>query len=148
MLAPLKDRSVLEREPTGKLAASDTELIALRLALREARRVQRRSATISARKIVELTNEVNRLNDYNMRLRRRLEELESGQTLITLGQQLMALREENARMAEAAQRLWFLDRTLCAAHRECERLATERDAALECLNELDCASKRFTALDK
>ncbi len=135
MLAPLKDRSVLEREPAANIDARDAETLALRLALRDARSAQRRSATMSARKIVELTNETNRLAEFNARLQARIDELENGQAMVALGQQLMALRHENEQMAAAAHRVWFLDRTLCAAHRECERLARERDAALDSLHD-------------
>jgi predicted RNase H-like nuclease (RuvC/YqgF family) len=136
MLAPLKDRSVLEREPSAEIAeigTVDAEMLALRLALREARRTQRRSATLSARKTVELTNQLHRLTELNARLTARVDELENGQAVIALGQQLMALRHENDALHDAVHRLWFLDRTLCAAHRECERLARERDAALDSL---------------
>lgn len=135
MLAPLKDRSVLEREPAVDIDAGDAEMLALRLALRDARSAQRRSATMSARKIVELTNETNRLAEFNAQLQARIDELENGQAIVALGQQLMALRHENEQMAAAAHRVWFLDRTLCAAHRECERLARERDAALDSLRD-------------
>lgn len=133
MLAPLKDRSVLEREPA--IAEHKAEILALRLALRDARSAQRRSATLSTRKIVALTNEVNRQSELNARLQLRVDELENGQAIVALGQQLMALRDQNEQMAAAAHRLWFLDRTLGAAHRECERLARERDAALDSLHD-------------
>lgn len=128
MLAPLKDRTILEREPAE--ATLQAENAALKLSLRQARQAQKRTATLTARQIVGLTNEINHLNEVNRLLQARLAELESGQAVIVLGQQLMALRQENDDLTEAAQRLWYLDRTLCAAHRECERLACERDAAL------------------
>lgn len=140
MLAPLKDRSVLEREPAPGISKQEAETLALRLALRDARSAQRRSATLSARKIIELTNEVNRLAEFNARLQSRVDELENGQAVVALGQQLVALRHENEEMATAAHRLWFLDRTLCAAHRECERLARERDAALDSLHDTNLHS--------
>lgn len=133
MLAPLKDRSVLEREPA--ISKQDAEMLALRLALRDARSAQRRSATLSARKVIELTNEVSRLAEFNARLQARVDELENGQSIVALGQQLVALRHEKEEMAAAAHSLWFLDRTLCAAHRECERLVRERDAALDSLHD-------------
>lgn len=136
MLAPLKDRSILQRDcagddhgETGLLA----ENAALRKSLRQSRQMQKRSATISTRQIVELTNNNHRLTELNRHLQARIIELESGQAIIALGQQLMALRQENDELADAAQRVWFLDRTLCAAHHECERLARERDSALNCL---------------
>lgn len=126
MLAPLKDRGILLR------AADDTgdSETALRQALRHARQDQRRAAAHGARQIVALTNEVNRLTELNRQLLSRLDELENGQTLVTLGQQLMALRAENDALIAAAQRLCHLDRRLGEAHRECERLARVRDAAV------------------
>ena len=131
MLAPLKDRGILAR------AADDTgdSETALRQALRHARQAQRQAATHGARQIVALTNEINRLTELNRQLRSRLDELENGQTLVTLGQQLMALRTENDALNDAAQRLWHLDRSLGAAHRECERLARVRDAAIDHLHD-------------
>ena len=130
MLAPLKDRGILIRAEDD---AGDTET-ALRLALRQARQSQRRAATQGARQIVALTNEINRLTEVNRQLRSRLDELENGQTMTALGQQLMALRAENDALIAAAQRVWYLDRTLRAAHHECERLASERDTALKRLH--------------
>lgn len=136
MLAPLKDRNIIERaSPAGNQSAHELRVdnAALKQSLRQARQTQKRTATVSAGKIVALTNENQRLSELNRHLQQRLDELESGQTMVALGQQLMALRQENEELAEAAQRIWFLDRTLCAAHRECERLARERDRALDCL---------------
>lgn len=129
MLAPLKDRSILEREADDAPDAAET--LALRLALRQSRQAQKRAATLSTRQIVELTNAANRLSEHNRQLQQRLDELENGQTLLALGQQLMALREENDALIAAAHRVWQLDRTLSAAHRECERLARQRDNAVD-----------------
>lgn len=139
MLAPLKDRSVIERELNSPRAhegnpPNTAELFAdnrwLRTALRQARQSQRRSATEAARRIVALTNDINRLEEQNAALRQRVEEFASGQAIVSLGQQLMTLREANEQLIAAAQRVWYLDKTLCAAHHECERLARERDAAV------------------
>ena len=57
----------------------------------------------------------------------RIAELESGQAIIELGRQLMELKDANEHLIVAAQRVWHLDKTICAAHRECERLSHERD---------------------
>jgi hypothetical protein len=134
MLAPLKDRNLIERD-TGRKTEAElaADNAALKLRLRQARRMQKRTATLSTRKIVELTNENQRLAELNCHLNKRLAELESGEAIVSLGQQLMALRQENDDLLDAAKRVWFLDRTLCAARRECERLASERDHALNCL---------------
>lgn len=139
MLAPLKDRSLIERDdgqdlndtpPSPDLHAENT---ALRLALRQARRSQRRSATLSAGQVVALNNEVSRLQQLNQSLQQRCEEYASGQAIVNLGQRLMTLEESNAQLLAAAQQVWYLDKSLCAAHHECERLARERDAAISCL---------------
>lgn len=139
MLAPLKDRSVIERETS--LEASDAhaladlqaENMALRLALRQARPSQRRTATLTTRQLIALNNEVSRLQQLNLSLQQQSEEYASGQAIVSLGQRLMALEESNAQLRAAAQQLWYLDKSLCAAHHECERLARERDAAISCL---------------
>lgn len=127
MLAPLKDRSVLERAPeTGEAAAPHAENAALRQALKQARKTQKRAATLAATRIAGL-------NDANRQLQARIAQLESGQAIVALGQQLMALRTKNDELSAGLRQLWALDRNLCAAHRECERLARERDSALACL---------------
>ncbi|HEX6734450.1 MAG TPA: hypothetical protein VF096_06530 [Azonexus sp.] len=139
MLAPLKDRSLIERddghgsENTPALSDLEAENMALRLALRQARRSQRRSATLSAREAVALNNEIAHLQQLNLSLQQQCEEYASGQAIVTLGQRLMALEESNAQLLAAAQQVWYLDKSLCAAHHECERLARERDAAISCL---------------
>lgn len=134
MLAPLKDRNLIERDAGGRTEAElDADNAALRLRLRQARQMQKRTATLSTRKIIELTNENHRLAELNRHLHRRLAEFESGEAIVALGRQLMAIRQENDELLDAAKCVWFLDRTLCAARRECERLASERDDALDCL---------------
>jgi hypothetical protein len=134
MLAPLKDRNLIERDTDCRTAAElHADNAALKLRLRQARQMQKRTATLSTRKLIELTNEKQRLAELNLHLQKRLAELESGETIVALGQQLMSIRQENDELLEAAKCVWFLDRTLCAARRECERLARERDNALDCL---------------
>lgn len=135
MLAPLKNRSILE-----VAAEPDEDKHMLRQALRRARQAHKRSATLSARKQVELTNRLLLAEERNRLLQARLAELESGAAITTLAQQLIALRHENDELIDAARRVWFLDRTLCAAHRECERLAKERDCALSQLRQTALAS--------
>ncbi|PKO86238.1 MAG: hypothetical protein CVU18_15935 [Betaproteobacteria bacterium HGW-Betaproteobacteria-12] len=139
MLAPLKDRSVIERDDspgaadTSQLSDLQAENMALRLALRQARRSQRRNATLTARQIVALNNEVSRLQTLNLSLQQQCEEYASGQAIVSLGQRLMVLEDNNAQLLAAAQQVWYLDKSLCAAHHECERLARERDVAISCL---------------
>ncbi len=142
MLAPLKNRSILERAPDGEdenlppvtpcadashLADLEAENAALKSALRQARQTQRRSATINAQKSVAQANEILRLEEICSQLQQRLQRFESGQVVIELGQKLMELQDANEQLISAAQRVWYLDKTICEAHRECERLARERD---------------------
>lgn len=141
MLAPLKNRAILERAPAdedercpsdnavdaGRVAELESENLALKSALRQARQSQRRNATLQAKKSVAQTNEILRLEEVCRQLRQRLASYESGQAIIELGQKLMELRDANEQLINAAQRVWTLDKTLCAAHQECERLTRERD---------------------
>lgn len=131
MLAPLKDRSVLERddEPAG-LAALRAENAMLRQLLKQARKSQKRAATLAAGKIAGLEQAQRSLADANRQQQTRIAQLESGQAVIALGQQLMHLSARNEELSAGLRQCWALDRNLCAAHRECERLARERDAAL------------------
>ena len=48
--------------------------------------------------------------------------------MVELGQRLLRLQARNDELAEAARRLWTLDKALAGAHAECARLARERDA--------------------
>ena len=138
MLAPLKDRSILERDAGDPLAPAavdarqvarlEAEIAALRQALRQSRQSQRRSATLAARQIIAQTNEISRLQEISARQRQRLANLESGQAMIELGRQLIELSEANEQLAGTAQRVWFLEKTISAAHAEYERLSRERDA--------------------
>lgn len=134
MLAPLKNRSLIERESPlsldERIAQLESENLALRSALRQSRQAQKRSATLAAHKIVALTNEVSHLDTLHRAARQQVEMLESGQAIVELGQRLMVLTEANAQLTDAAQRVWVLDKTLCAAHEECARLARERDHAI------------------
>lgn len=141
MLAPLKDRSLIEREPSisadQRIAQLEAANAALGSALRQARQAQKRSATLTARKIVAQANEISRLEASQQASRQRLAALESGQAIIELGQRLLAISAANERLSaaneqlsSAARRVWTLDKCLCAAHQECVRLAWERDQAI------------------
>ena len=106
----------------------ESEIDALSAALRQSRQTQRRSATISARKSVAQQNEINHLNAIVAAQRQRLADFESGQVMIELGRQLQQLSTSHDDLASTAQRVWQLEKTIRAAHAECERLAGERDA--------------------
>jgi predicted nucleic acid-binding Zn-ribbon protein len=142
MLAPLKNRALLERDDGNPLANLDpvprdktdrviarleSEVAALSTALRQSRRAQRRSATISTRKIVSQLNEISGLKAIVAAQRERLADFESGQVMIELGHQLQQLSASNDDLSSAAHRVWQLEKTIRAAHAECERLAGERD---------------------
>lgn len=131
MLAPLENRAILEREPedanSERIAELENENTALRLALRQARRSQKRMLTLHGVHSIGQSNRIATLETQCANLQQRNGELESGQAIIELGRQLMAARDSNERLMAAAQRVWHLDKTICAAHHECERLARERD---------------------
>ncbi|WP_028994743.1 hypothetical protein [Azonexus hydrophilus] len=127
MLAPLENRAILEKEPAEPQSALERENAALRRALQKARSSQKRMITLNAARSIEQANRIAVLETQSSNLRARIAQLESGQAIIELGRQLMELREANEQLIVAAQRVWHLDKTICAAHRECERLARERD---------------------
>jgi cell division protein FtsB len=146
VLAPLKNRALLERDdgdpqadlsplPSDntdrRLAELESEVCALRSALRQSRLTQRRSATISTCKIIAQLNEIDGLKAIVAAQRQRLADFESGQVMIELGRQLQSLCASNDDLSSAAQRVWQLEKTIRAAHAECERLAGERDALVE-----------------
>lgn len=141
MLAPLENRARVARnhaDPQTDLSyltaidqkyvsRLETENEALLAALRQSRRNQRRNASLAARKIVAQENEISRLAEIANYQRNRLNELESGQAIIELGRKLVQLSDDNHVLKEMAQRVWFLEKTIRAAHAECERLCRERD---------------------
>ena len=142
MLAPLKNRAILEKEPADapadgndpddterlKRARLEAEVSALRQALRESRAALRRSATQSAQKLIAQANEISRLKALNAYTAKRLTDLESGHAIIELGRKLIELSEANHSLCGAAQRVWCLEKTIRAAHGEYQRLSSERDA--------------------
>jgi predicted nucleic acid-binding Zn-ribbon protein len=142
MLAPLKNRRVLERDSadpqadlsllsaeTGEshVARLESEIADLRSALRQSRQAQRKSANTSTRKIVAQLNEISRLNEIVAAQRQRLAEVESARS-VEMGRQLQQLGALNDDLGNAMQRVWFLEKTIRAAHAECERLSHERNA--------------------
>lgn len=142
MLAPLKNRALLEKEPEDapadcsypddterlKHAQLEAEVSALRQALRESRAALRRSATQSTKKLIAQANEISRLKALNADTGKRRADLESGHAIIELGRKLIELSEANHSLCGAAQRVWCLEKTIRAAHGEYQRLSSERDA--------------------
>lgn len=134
MLAPLKDRSILELDPGDAQLDTpatwpETENDALVLALRQSRRALRLSATTSATKIIDQANEINRLKQLNNELSQRLQALESGQAITQLGQKLMTLSSRNEILSAASERICRLDKALCVARSECDYLVQECEIA-------------------
>lgn len=110
------------------LRAAAAEIADLRRALRESRARLRQGAVEGARRICVLNAEIVRLEARNEVDRRRLERYESGVAIVELGRQLMRLSENNARLAEAAGRVWALERRVAELEGESRRQAAERDA--------------------
>lgn len=141
MLAPLKDRSILRQataddtssgeELAERLATLEDENRALKLALRATRQQLRRNATEHTRTLVAQSNEISRLKLVAEQRQAAVDHLVSGQAMIEMGRRLVALSEANERLVQAARRVWHLDKTIGQAHRECERLARERDYLAE-----------------
>lgn len=138
MLAPLKDRSVLECE-----AGEGRDLLRL---LKESRTRLLRGAQESTRRIVALNNEVSGLSALCASYRQQLADYESGAAIIELGRKLMQLSEKNDALNSGMHRMWTLERTIEAAHAEFEalhveyaRLSRERDALAQelCLSKLE-----------
>lgn len=133
MLAPLKDRSILEAE--GCVSATDVSPHALkrenedlRRALRDSRQRLRQGAWESTRQISRLSAEVSQLQTLCTRYESRMDRYASSVAVIELGQALMRISEENERLRESAHRAWLLEKTLVTAHGEYQTLAAERDA--------------------
>ena len=105
MLAPLKNRAILEKEPEDapadgnypddaerlKRAQLEAEVSALRQALRESRAALRRSATQSTQKLIAQANEISHLKALNTYTGKRLADLESGHAIIELGRKLIEM---------------------------------------------------------
>ena len=86
---------------------------------------------MSTRNIIAQRNEIDGLKAIVAAQRQRLADFESGQVMIELGHQLQQLSASNNDLSSAAQRVWHLEKTIRAAHAECERLAGERDALVQ-----------------
>ena len=158
MLAPLKNRAILEKEPEEaptdcsypdnaerlKRAQLEAEVSSLRQALRESRATQRRSATQSTQKLIAQANEISRLKALNAYTGKRLADMESGHAIIELGRKLIELSEANHSLCGAAQRVWCLEKTIRAAHGEYQRLSSERDALALQIHGQQCAGQHQT----
>jgi chromosome segregation ATPase len=145
VLAPLKDRSILEhddsvdlRPPPSAPQANEapSEILDLRQALRESRTRLRRSAWQSTQQICTLNSEIDRLHRQCREQQRQLDDFMSGVAIIKLGQTLMRYAENNERLKGAAHQLWQLEKKLEAAHFEYRQLADERNALAQEIHEL------------
>lgn len=115
------------------------EIEDLRRALRESRMRLRRSAWESTKRIAALNNEVSRLSSLCADYRQQIIYFESGAAIVELGSKLMQLSVRNDALNSVEHRVWTLERTIEAAHREYARLSQERDALAQelCLSKLD-----------
>lgn len=125
MLAPLEDRTILERE------GDDDELAALRAALRESRTALKRSAAQAANQLVRQANEITRLQEINASLKQQLATIESGHAIIKLGCNLLALDREDQIPCSAQQRLFCLEESIRATQSEYLRMASQRARLLD-----------------
>lgn len=134
MLAPLKDRSIIEpSHPHQALLTTPScdekmEIEDLRRALRDSRNRLRNSAWQSTRQLSLLNAEVSNLQVHCAKQEARLEHYASGVAIIQLGQELMRLAVNNERLKEGAQRVSWLEKMLQVAHGDYQQLAAERDA--------------------
>ena len=140
MLAPLKDRSIIEgpAEPTSSTTpqcGTKSEIEDLRRALRESRDRLRRGAWESTKQISHLNAEVTRLQAICSNYEVQLECYASGVAIVELGQALMRLTDNNERLLNSAHRVWLLEKNIDAAHSECQKLATERDTLAQQLHQ-------------
>lgn len=119
--------------------APDEEIEDLRRALRESRTRLRRSAWESTKRIAALNNEVSRLSSLCADYRQQMIHFESGAAIVELGSKLMQLSVKNDALNSVEHRVWTLERTIEAAHREYARLSQERDELAQelCLSKLD-----------
>lgn len=138
MLAPLKDRSILEKldveastvEEGDVFSPEASELADLRRALKESRGRLRRSAWDSTRQICALHGQINHLESLCRSYEARLGRYASGVAMIEIGQELMRLTENNERLKNVAHRVLALEKQLTSAlaakellSHECDRLA-------------------------
>lgn len=157
MLAPLKDRSVLECDTDGASVDQAAESGApfrpaveaardLHRLLKESRTRLLRGARESTKRIAALNNEVSGLSALCATYRQQLADYESGAAIIDMGRKLMQLSEKNDALNSGMHRMWTLERTIEAAHAEFEalhveyaRLSRERDALAQelCLSKLE-----------
>jgi cell division protein FtsB len=120
MLAPLEDRSVLERE--------EDEADALRRELDALRREREFDRRIGQQRIAALSGELDRLRARCDEQARQIAAYASGEAVVGLGRRLMELSAANEGLRGAAARAGTLQALLAATHEEFRRLAAERDA--------------------
>ena len=120
MLAPLEDRSVLERE--------EDEADALRREIDALRREREFDRRVGLQRVAALTGELDSLRARCDEQARQIAAYASGEAVVGLGRRLMELSAANDGLREAAARARTLQAVLAATHDEFRRLAAERDA--------------------
>lgn len=123
MLAPLEDRSVLERE--------EDEAEALRRELDALRRGREFDRRIGQQRIAALSGELDRLRARCDEQERQIATYASGEAVVGLGRRLMELSAANEGLRETAVRAVALQLLLAATRDEVLRIAAERDALIE-----------------
>lgn len=137
MLAPLKDRRIIEQEGIKATPASDAgELGDLRQALRESRNSLKRAVRAEMRQRTAMQGEIDRLQAELDASRRQLASYESGVAIIELGRELVRLKTCNDCLRQTQTRMWRLEKNLESAHCEYQRLFEERNALAARLRDL------------
>ncbi|MFV0372010.1 MAG: hypothetical protein ACK5JI_10300 [Azonexus sp.] len=111
MLAPLENRAILERAPAGETDdAAENDAIhlqaenhALRAALERVRRRQKRLVFLGGRRSLQQAQRITLLEQRCAHYQNRLSELESGQAIIELAQQVIALKEFIRTLGQSCQ---------------------------------------------
>ena len=134
MLAPLENRSLIERAsslpPEERVAQLEADNLALHDALRQSRQAHKRSTTLAASKIIAQDNEISRLETLYRAARERLATLESGVAVGQFNHRLRTLSAANEQLANATRTIEMLDDSLRAARDDWARLARERELAI------------------
>jgi predicted nucleic acid-binding Zn-ribbon protein len=127
MLAPLKDRTIIERENPAIPVSTAKDIEDLRRALRESRQRLRQSAWQGTRQISALHREIDQLQMRCAQYETRIERYASSQAMMDMARALMRVTEENEALRQSAQNAWQLEKNLLAAHDEYRCLRHERD---------------------
>lgn len=136
MLAPLKDRRLIEQESPAAITRTQGEMVALRLALRESRNRLRQLVREEGKRRAAMLDEMERLREELVLSRQQVERYESGVAIVELGRELLRLQACNDCLRHGQARMWNLEKNLESAHCEYQRLFEERNALAEQVRQL------------